>query len=96
MVLGSIMNWVVFRTLDLTASTIWWATKSTVYGVYYIGHYIIVPKNYPKIDESFEMIQLMITDKENNELLVIKEQLKEQTELLREEIELLKSINKQS
>ena len=39
---------------------------------------------------------ILDTDKENNELLVIKEQLKEQTELLREEIELLKSINKQS
>lgn len=96
MVLGSIMNWVVFRTLDLTVSTIWWATKSTAYGVYSVGHYIIVPKNtYHPLDESFEMIPLMITDRENNELVIIKEQLKEQTELLRNEIEILKSFNQQ-
>ncbi len=98
MVFGSIMNWVVFRTLDLTVSTIWWATKSTAYGVYSVGHYIIVPKNtYHPTDESFEMIPLMISNNDNssNELLIIKEQLKEQTELLRNEIELLKAINQE-
>ena len=92
MVFGAIINWVVFRTLDLTVSTIWWATKSTAYGVYSVGHYIIVPKTtYHQRDESFEMI----TDNSNsnNELVIIREQLKEQTELLRNEIEFLKSIN---
>ncbi len=88
MVLGAIVNWVVFRTLDFTTNAIWWATKTTVYGVYSVGHYMIVPR--PQA-ESFEMIPLMITGKENEnekELIFIKEQ----NELLKEEVELLKTI----
>jgi hypothetical protein len=80
MVLGSIVNWVVFRTLDLSAYAIWWLTKTSVYGAYSIGHYMIVPKN--KTFENMELVHLsekeLILFKEHNELL------KKQNSLLQE------------
>jgi hypothetical protein len=85
MVFGAIVNWVVFRTLDFTTNVIWWATKTTVYGVYSAGHYMIVPVPKQPISEAFEMIPLMITDKEFDVI-------KEQNELLKKEVELLKTI----
>ena len=88
MVLGAIVNWVVFRTLDFTTNAIWWATKTTVYGVYSVGHYMIVPISKQSTSEAFEMIPLMITNTENKELVIIKEQ----NELLKNEVELLKTI----
>ena len=36
MVLGSILNWVVGRSLDLTVNTICWITQKTAYGIYYV------------------------------------------------------------
>ncbi len=87
MVFGAIVNWVVFRTLDFTTNVIWWATKTTVYGVYSAGHYMIVPVSKKPISEveAFEMIPLMITDKEFGII-------KEQNELLKKEVDLLKII----
>ena len=79
MVFGAIVNWVVFKTLDFTTNVIWWATKTTVYGVYSAGHYMIVPVSKQSISETFEMIPLMITDKEFDVI-------KEQNELLKKEV----------
>lgn len=81
MVIGSIVNWVVFRTLDLSASAIWWLTKTSVSGVYSIGHYMIVPKKDPI--EKLEMIHLtekeLLLFKEHNELLRKQNQLLQET-----------------
>ena len=81
MVIGSIVNWVVFRTLDLSASAIWWLTKSSVYGVYSIGHYMIVPKDI--MPEKIEMVHLtekeLLLFREHNELLKIQNKLLEET-----------------
>ena len=78
MVLGSIVNWVVFRSLDLTVSTIWWVTTTTTSGLYNAGHYIIYRQS-PYNNVNKEMLELMPISllKEQNELL------KEQNSILR-------------
>jgi hypothetical protein len=93
MVLGSIINWVVFRTLDLSVNTILWVTQKTVVGVYNVGHYLIIPKkninnDSLKLKESIEYLEMLplpeIYELKQKELSLVKEQNK----LLRKEIEL--------
>ncbi len=85
MVLGSIVNWVVFRTLDLTAYTAWWITKTSVSGIYSVGKYLIVPlkktKNQMQDHELFEMLPI-----EYN-----MEYIKTQNDLLRQQNMILKN-----
>jgi hypothetical protein len=87
MVLGSIVNWVVFRTLDLTAYTAWWITKTTVSGVYSVGKYLVVPRNK-------NQIQYPARDQELFEMLPIEynmEYMKQQNDLLRQQNTILKN-----
>jgi hypothetical protein len=87
MVLGSIVNWVVFRTLDLTAYTAWWITKTTVSGVYSVGKYLVVPS---KKNQNQNQIQ----DHELFEMLPIEynmEYMKKQNDLLRQQNTILKN-----
>lgn len=92
MVLGPIINWVVFRTLDLTVSTIYWVTTKTATGIYNVGHYLIVPKkeiNSANLDESFDMVSFKLSDINTVELEL--NLIKEQNQLLKQEIELIKT-----
>jgi hypothetical protein len=89
MVLGSIVNWVVFRTLDLTAYTAWWLTKTTVSGVYYVGKYLVVPKNKNQTQNQFH-----IQEHELFEMIPIEyniEYMKQQNDLLRQQNTILKN-----
>jgi hypothetical protein len=40
MVIGVIIDWAVYRTLDLAAYSVWWLTKKTGEGIYYTGKYL--------------------------------------------------------
>jgi hypothetical protein len=85
MVLGSIINWVVFRTLDLTVYTAWWITKTTASGVYSVSKYLVVPRNKK---------QNPIQDQELFEMLPIEynmEYMKQQNDLLRQQNTILKN-----
>lgn len=85
MVLGSIVNWVIFRTLDLTAYTAWWITKTTVSGVYSVGKYLVIP---------MKKKQNQINDSELFEMLPIEynmEYMKKQNDLLRQQNAILKN-----
>lgn len=89
MVLGSIVNWVVFRTLDLTAYTAWWITKTTVSGVYSVGKYLVVP-----MKKNQNQNQNQIQDHELFEMLPIEynmEYMKKQNDLLRQQNTILKN-----
>lgn len=88
MVLGSILNWVVGRSLDFTVNSAFWITQKTVYGIYSIGYYLIKKKpdndnstNNNNNNNEFEIIFLT-----KNELNI----LYEQNKLLKSEIDLLK------
>jgi hypothetical protein len=78
MVLGSILNWAVGRTLDFTFDTIWWITSNTGQGIYNAGYYLIISR---KNKDSIE----------NDAYLLINE-IKEQNKLLKEEIIILKQL----
>ena len=87
MVLGSIVNGVVFRTLVLTAYTAWWITKTTVSGVYSVGKYLVVPRNK-------NQIQYQEQNQELFEMLPIEynmEYMKQQNDLLRQQNTILKN-----
>ncbi len=88
MVLGSILDWVVFRTLDLSTFSLWWLTTKSISGVangiYTIGSYMIVPKKTIQTEEKFEMLPM-------NEFMLFKEQndlLKEQNKILKEALKM--------
>ena len=83
MVLGSILNWIVGRSLDFTVNSAFWLTQKTVYGIYSIGYYLIKkkPDNDNSNNNEFEIIFLS-----KNELNI----LYEQNKLLKSEIDLLK------
>jgi hypothetical protein len=98
MVLGSIVNWVVFRTLDLTVYTAWWITKTTASGVYYAGKYLIPlnqspyqtknnNKNNKNNNEEIEMTELNDILYHNNGI----DYIKKQNELLKEQNSILKN-----
>ncbi len=93
MVFGSILNWVVGRSLDLTVNTICWITQKTAYGIYYVGYYLIKKKqnqiNDIKIDNDiYNENDFQIIFLTKNELNI----LYSQNELLKKEIDLLKKI----
>ncbi len=46
MVLGSILNWIVSKTLDTTLDTIWWVIKKTGQ----TGYYLIVRRQQPETE----------------------------------------------
>ena len=87
MVFGSILNWVVGRSLDFTVNSAFWITQKTVYGIYCIGYYLIKKKpnnntnDNTNTNNEFEIIFLT-----KNELNI----LYEQNKLLKTEIDLLK------
>lgn len=76
MVFGTIIDWTVYRTLDLTVGTLWWVTSATGRGIYNAGAYL-TGYGTTEEEESLEETQLKIL-KEQNELL------KEQNKLLKE------------
>lgn len=91
MVLGSILNWVVGRSLDLTVNTICWITQKTACGIYYVGCYLIKKKQNQINDINNDIynendFQIIFLTK--NELNI----LYSQNELLKKEIDLLKKI----
>ncbi len=79
MVLGSILNWAVGRTLDFTFDTIWWITKSTGQGIYNAGYYLVISRQKNGITKD-DLVLSNIDD------------IKEQNELLKQEIILLKTL----
>ncbi len=79
MVLGSILNWAVGRTLDFTFDTIWWITKSTGQGIYNAGYYLVISRKKNDITKD-DLVLSNIDD------------IKEQNELLKQEIVLLKKL----
>ena len=88
MVLGSILDWVVFRTLDASTFTLWWITTKSITGlangVYSVGSYMIVPRKKTQIENSFEMLPLP-----EHEMMIIRQQndlLREQNKILRDAI----------
>jgi len=75
MVIGTIIEWSVYRTLDLTLGTLWWVTKATGQGIFSAGAYMTgYVAEKPK--EEITLTELK-TLKEQNELL------KEQNSLLK-------------
>ena len=82
MVLGSILNWAVGRTLDFTLDSAIWITKTTGNGLLYAGYYLI---NYRKTQNN----QNNQENQENQHNLEIKELLN----LTKEELQLLKEQN---
>ena len=92
MVFGSILNWVVGKSLDMTFDSIWWITKKTGQGLLNAGYYIIITRNHNNKEDKDENI---IMDEINKDFIIIsKEELlliKEQNELLKEEIKLLQN-----
>jgi hypothetical protein len=85
MVLGSIVNWVVFRTLDLTVYSAWWVTKQTLSGVYYVGKYLVVPKNENPQQHQLELEMFEMIPMETIE------HLRKQNNFLREQNTILKN-----
>lgn len=92
MVLGSVINWTVYRTLDLTVGTLWWVATNTSVGIYHAGRYLIGYNNTDqRTSKEFH--------KEKEDLLLLKEQnmlLKQQNELLRKQSELNSKTIKES
>jgi hypothetical protein len=87
MVFGSILNWIVGRTLDFTLDRIIWVTKTTALGIITLGYYI-TSRNTNKIkNEQEQILELIPLTKVEIEML------KEQNNILKEELELLKKIN---
>uniref|UniRef100_A0A6C0E7L4 Uncharacterized protein n=1 Tax=viral metagenome TaxID=1070528 RepID=A0A6C0E7L4_9ZZZZ len=77
MVFGAIIDWTIYRTLDLTVGTLWWVASNTGYSIYNASCYLIGSKGSNSPDQ---------TKKTNDDLVLLKEQnmlLKEQNELLR-------------
>ena len=86
MVLGSILNWVVGRSLDLTVNTICWITQKTIYGIYCAGYYLIKKKENQINDIDKNDFQIIFFTKKELDILF------NQNELLKKEIDLLKKI----
>lgn len=78
MVLGTIIDWTIYRTLDLTVVTLWWITKKTGLGIYSAGTYITGygSESHKEEIEEIELKKIQ-TLKEENKLL------KEQNEILK-------------
>ncbi len=95
MVFGSILNWIVGKSLDITFDSIWWVTKKTGQGLLNAGYYIVITRNQNDKDKENKDKENIIMDEINKDLITIsKEELliiKEQNELLKEEIKLLQS-----
>jgi hypothetical protein len=93
MVLGSILNWIVGKSLDMTFDSIWWITKKTGQGFLNAGYYIIITRNQNDNDKDKDNNENIMMDEINKDLITIsKEELmviKEQNKLLKEEIKLL-------
>jgi hypothetical protein len=95
MVLGSILNWIVGKSLDMTFDSIWWVAKKTGQGFFNAGYYIVITRNQNDNDKENKDKENIIMDEINKDLITIsKEELlviKEQNELLKEEIKLLQN-----
>jgi hypothetical protein len=93
MVFGSILNWVVGKSLDITFDSIWWITKKTGQGVLNAGYYIIISRNQNDKENKDKNKENIIMDEINKDLITISKEefiaIKEQNELLKEEIKLL-------
>ena len=87
MVLGSILNWVVGRTLDFTLDSAIWITKTTGNGLINAGYYLV---NYRKQSNQSNQTQIEDTNKQIQELLNLTKDeimiLREQNQLLKKEI----------
>ncbi len=93
MVLGSILNWVVGRTLDFTLDSAIWITKKTGNGLLYTGYYLI---NYRKQQNNNEIQnennnQNQNQNENNIEMKELLNLTKEELHLLREENQNLKN-----
>ena len=89
MVLGSILNWVVGKTLDFTLYSILWATKKTGQGVLSLGYYVTSinsTTNTPNTEET-QLLELIPLTKVEIEML------REQNNILKEELAILKKLN---
>ncbi len=89
MVLGSILNWVVGRTLDFTLDSILWVTRTTGQGIITLGYYV-TSRNAKQNDgknEKEHLIELRELTKAEIEML------KEQNNILKEELVILKKLN---
>lgn len=69
MVFGSILNWVVGRTLDFTFDTIWWITKSTGQGIYNAGYYLVISRQKNTLTNDDILLSNIDDIKEQNKLL---------------------------
>ena len=93
MVLGSILNWVVGRSLDLTVNTICWITQKTAYGIYYVGYYLIKKKQNQINDIDNKIDNDIYNENDFQIIFLTKNELNilySQNELLKKEIDLLK------
>ncbi len=69
MVFGSILNWIVGRTLDFTLDRIIWVTKTTALGIITLGYYI-TSRNTNKIkNEQDQILELIPLTKVEIEML---------------------------
>lgn len=95
MVLGSILNWVVGRSLDLTVNTICWITQKTACGIYYVGCYLIKKKQNQINDINNKIDNDIYNENDFQIIFLTKNELNilySQNELLKKEIDLLKKI----
>ena len=88
MVLGSILNWAVGRTLDFTLDSAIWITKTTGNGLLYAGYYLI---NYRKSQNQNNKNNQENQNNQNNQNNL---EIKELLNLTKEELQLLKEQNK--
>jgi hypothetical protein len=91
MVLGTVIDWTVYRTLDLTVGTLWWVATNTGFGIYNAGCYLAGYNNKP--------IEQNSKESHKEDLILLKEQnmlLKEQNELLKKQSHVKTLIYKES
>jgi hypothetical protein len=84
MVLGSILNWVVGRTLDFTLDSAIWITKTTGIGLINAGYYLVNYRNQTnqnQIEDTNKQIQELL-NLTKDEIII----LREQNQLLKKEI----------
>ncbi len=92
MVLGSILNWVVGRTLDFTLDSIIWITKTTGNGLLSSGYYLInYRKNQNQTTENQNQNQNQNIENNNLEMKELLNLTKEELELIKEQNQILKN-----
>lgn len=83
MVLGTVIDWAVFRTLDLALGVVCWVTYKTGQGIYALGTYMLGSKDPKKDQKLIEYQPILLSEEDLEKLHKENELLKEQNKLLK-------------